>query len=364
MTTTIRVYNVNDALHVAMSMVKSAMDVGLDNSDWRKKAPRGMPTLEHKGVVITEYECPTQRVLFDETRDANPFFHFFEALWILDGRDDVEFLAQFNSNMRNFSDDGRVFHAPYGYRLRKHFQHPACTGAPPGQCYDAKAVDQLFEVVELLKKEPDTRRAVMCIWDPVKDLNVQSRDLPCNDMIMFSINEDKLEVEVVCRSNDVIWGAYGANAVQFRFLQEFVARAVGVQVGMLSQISRSFHFYSENDTFQKLLAKNYGGRKLNPYARHGVSPYPLMADDMDYKEWLDQLHDFLLEGCLAPAGLRYDAFFTDVAAPMARAWQRWKDTDYDKDERIVLAQQELIRCRASDWRLACHEWLERRREVQ
>lgn len=358
MTHVIRARNVNEALDKALAEVQEALDPReksqvIAERLWRRKSPRGMPTIERKGIVITEYSKPMERVLFSPARDANPFFHFFEALWILDGRDDVAFLATFNPNMANYSDDGKVFHAPYGYRLRYHFTKQGCS------------VDQLKEVIELLKKENDTRRAVMCIWDPAEDLNIQSKDLPCNDLITLAINEGKLEMEVMCRSNDVIWGAYGANAVQFSILQEFIARAVGVEVGTLSQISRSYHFYLENETFQKLIVGKNGGMMIEPYALRGITPYPLMADDMDYREWLEQLHAFMNGGCTVPAG-ECDAFFSEVAAPMHKAWFAWKvgyphRTVESKNERIVLAQQELIRCRALDWRQACHEWLERRR---
>lgn len=358
MTYVIRAKNVNEALDRALSDVQYILKTpaAAQAELWRKKSPRGMPTIERKGLVVTEYEHPMERVLFDPIRDANPFFHFFEALWILDGREDVAFLTKFNPNMASYSDDGKVFHAPYGYRLREHFQRAGEFGEP-----DGPPVDQLVQVIELLKNEPDTRRAVLCIWDPAEDLNVQSKDLPCNDLITVAINEGKLEMEVMCRSNDVIWGAYGANAVQFSMLQEFIARAVGVEVGTLSQISRSYHFYLENETFQKLTMLKRSGLLVDPYVWRGITPYPLMADEMDYREWLSQLRRFIRLGC--QPSLDNDAFFSEVAGPMYLAWEQWKDAGLEKNERIVRAQQELIRCRALDWRAACHEWLERRRVV-
>lgn len=359
MTTTYTVRNVNEALDKALADVQIALNDKLeDERFWRRKSPRGMPTIERRGVVITEYTHPTERVLFDPVRDANPFFHFFEALWIIDGRDDVAFLATFNPNMANFSDDGVTFHAPYGYRLREHFQRGS-------RLESGEPVDQLTEVIELLEREPDTRRAVMAIWDPAMDLNIQSKDLPCNDFIMLAVNEGKLEMEVCCRSNDVVWGAYGANAVQFSMLQEFIAEALGVEAGTLSQISRSFHFYLDNPTFKKLVERdNRGGYLVNPYLWRGVEPYPLFSRQVGWKVWLLQLHEFMNGGCTVPESECVDPFFTEVAAPLHRAWFAWKNTRQtpDKNERIVLAQQELVRCRALDWRVACHEWLERRRE--
>jgi hypothetical protein len=63
-----------------------------------------------------------ERVLFDSVRDANPFFHFMEALWILAGRSDVEWLAQWLPSIADYSDDGVSFHGAYGMRLNTHGQ--------------------------------------------------------------------------------------------------------------------------------------------------------------------------------------------------------------------------------------------------
>jgi hypothetical protein len=363
-TTGIHVRNVNHALRQAVAMTLTEADDGLH---WRRKAPRGMPTIEYRGLVVTEYEKPTERVLFSSARDANPFFHFFEALWILDGRQDVEFLAQFNANMRNFSDDGEKFHAPYGHRLRSHFIR-GHVDEESGHT-DYMAVDQLTQTVELLRKEPDTRRAVMCIWDPAADLNVQSKDLPCNDLIMMGLDDNKLDMEVVCRSNDVIWGAYGANAVQFSFLQEFLACALNVEVGQLSQISRSFHFYLENPTFKKLQDHLRDvGHSFCPYETGEVEPWPLMKVDHDenyYVLWLDQLRAFMNKGCRSVnINGSTDPFFMDVAFPMYRTWAEYKNpTEELKARRIRNALSACDSIAATDWRMACENWLTRREGV-
>lgn len=66
--------------------------------------------------VTTVYRKPLERVLFAAERDANPFFHFFEALWMLAGRSDVHFPARFAGNIVNYSDDGDTLHGAYGRR--------------------------------------------------------------------------------------------------------------------------------------------------------------------------------------------------------------------------------------------------------
>ena len=58
-----------------------------------KVSPRGEETIEAPAPVVTEYSRPLERVLLNQVRDANPFFHFMESMWILAGRRDVKFLS-------------------------------------------------------------------------------------------------------------------------------------------------------------------------------------------------------------------------------------------------------------------------------
>lgn len=352
-----RVRNVNHALDKAVGMASLAHEAPF----WRQKTSRGMETIEHAGVFLTEYTSPCERVLFSAARDANPFFHFFESLWILDGRDDVAFLSIFNSEMSRFSDDGRKFHAPYGYRLRSHFTSPLWDGHGHGD-----AVDQLMETICLLRAEPDTRRAVMCIWDPGLDLNQSSRDIPCNDMIFLKVNDGRLDMTVLCRSNDVILGAYGANAVQFSMLLEFIARSIEFPAGMLTQVSDSYHFYKDSPVWKRLKDADKGGILVCPYEMEQVEPYPLIDTDYTpWQDWLLQLRVFMNGGCvLTEAQNNFDRFFWEVAAPMWTAWFKYKDIKgvNDKNTRIDMAVTHLRQqCEAKDWQKAGIEWMERRR---
>lgn len=218
--------NVNDAL---------AFGVRLLSEFGEPIAPRGMPTLELPGPCITRYDNPIECVLFDPDRDANPFFHLYEALWILNGNNDVESLCKFNSNMSQYSDDGKTFHGAYGYRLRHHFDH-----------------DQIGAAIRTIKEDQDTRRCVLAIYDAETDLDAlfrlggPTKDLPCNTHVYLKARNGRLNMTVCCRSNDIIWGAYGANAVQFSFLLQYIAAACGLKVGVYHQFSDSFHVYTED----------------------------------------------------------------------------------------------------------------------
>lgn len=331
--------NVNDALNSVMRLLNF-------KEYWREINPRGQGTLEWKGTFITEYQNPYERVLFNSTRDANPFFHFFESLWILAGRDDVEFLAQFNPKMRDYSDNGLIFHAPYGQRLRGHHHF-----------------DQIKKAIDLLKGDMATRQVVLTIWDPVSDMGVKTKDMPCNDMIFFKIRDGRLNMTVCCRSNDIIWGAYGANAVQFSMIQEFIARAVGVEVGVYAQVSDSFHVYTDNEAYKKLMPEYYsiptGGYErpwpIDPYTTGKVKPFRIMGAGGSADTWLEDLDITIGD----PAWVmdnqsKVDPFFSMVAIPLWRTWWAYKKGDYKE------AYEFLDECEAIDWRIAAYEWMRRR----
>lgn len=342
---TIKDRNVNHILPIALMYLREGHT--------RRIAPRGQPTIEIVGPVATVYKDPRERVMFDPLRNANPFFHFFEALWILDGREDVRFLVEFNRKMAEFSDDGVRFHAPYGYRLRKGY-----------------AFDQIETLITLLKKDPDTRQAVLSIWVPTRDLGVSSRDVPCNDMIFVKVRDGNLCMTVFCRSNDAIWGAYGANVVQFSMLQEYLAARVlgsGCMVGEYTQISDSLHVYESNPFWQAHLTQDSGMRPVfDEYeqacghgAEQAVEPY-LLFDEPAFDEDLHTFFD-IYDRDERIENYTIDRFKTDtfqtVVLPLMYAHRAYRAGALSD------ALHHVYHCEASDWQVACAAWLQRKGAV-
>lgn len=179
--------------------------------------------------VTMTYHMPLQRCNFTKGRDANPFFHHFESLWMLAGRRDVAFVEKFNSKIGQYSDDGVNFNAAYGYRARHHFGH-----------------DQLQEAIWLLEEDKDTRQAVVQLWDHT-DLSKETKDKACNMLMVFSCTEgDMVNLMVFNRSNDAVYGGVsGANPVHFSYFLQYVAERLGKIVGTMSFVSNNLHVYTE-----------------------------------------------------------------------------------------------------------------------
>jgi hypothetical protein len=280
-------------------------------------------------------------VLFDTIRDANPFFHLIESLWILSGSNRVELPKYFLDNISQFSDDGVVFHGAYGHRLRNAF-----------------GFDQIERAFDMLKRKPDTRQVVMSIWNPIMDLDKSTKDMPCNDMVMLDIVEGQLNMTVCNRSNDAVWGAYGANAVQFSVLQEFIAIMVGVKVGYYVQQSNNYHVYTDNPFWLKFREGEYEhGHVHNPYSLGSVHPYPLAVDAEDA---LMLYYDCIRMATQVEQGedLRTVEYVSEygrtMIEPVVRAYSLYKMKLYASSMAVI---QELP---ASDWRLAMFEWVQRR----
>lgn len=231
MTNVIKVRNVEEALGEGFQHLKVC---GVHESS------RNGPVRVSPGPVITEYSRPEERVLFNPERDANPVFHLLESIWMFAGRGDAEFLLPYNARMSEYAEPHGIIHGAYGPRWRNWF-----------------GLDQIKSVIDMLKATPSTRRAVIQMWSATSDLNASKNDLPCNTQIYFTVRNNMefkvLDMTVCCRSNDILWGAYGANAVHFSMLQELIARSVGVGVGTYRQFSNNFHAYSELPIVQKWL---------------------------------------------------------------------------------------------------------------
>lgn len=248
---------------------------GQTNNDQIVKQPsRNGDVLRLRSPVCITYERPIERVLFDSTRDTNPFFHLYESLWMLAGREDLAPLTYFVPRMADFSDDGKTLNGAYGFRWR---HNPMPAGY----------IDQLETLVNHLKKTPNSRRAILQMWNVEDDLSKidTSKDVCCNLSVQFEIEtiaDDhgvcrRLNMTVFNRSNDMILGMFGANVVHFSVLHEYMASKLGVSVGVYNQVSSNLHVYTSEKKYQpeKYFGTIYDTIK---YPELG-EPMPLVADD-------------------------------------------------------------------------------------
>jgi len=312
--------------------------------------PKGLALLASEGVIqesrngavvrsplpiTTVYSKPSERVELHHQRNANPWFHLLESVWMLGGRNDVEMVSEFNSQMVNYSDDGETFNAAYGHRWRKHF----------GQ-------DQLTTVVKALRKDKQCRRQVIAMWDGRRDLGLQSKDLPCNTQVFVQINVDgALDIMLSNRSNDMVWGAYGSNAVHFSILHEYLAAALGVPMGIMYQVTFNMHLYMLPHA--SLLELPLQKQTPSPYAE-GEAYQPDAIMSLKQNRWDRELQLLLTAGPTCPE-LR-DPWLEGTIKTM---WLAWREFKIKTPDRYARAKAALTLVSSLDWRQAGWHWLER-----
>lgn len=351
--------NVNDALPKMIELLKASGE---------KRDSRNGPTLTAYCPVTTVYERPTERVLFSPQRDANPFFHLIEALWMLDGRNDIQTLVHYNRRMMEFSEDGVTQQGGYGARWRNTW-----------------GFDQIKYIINLLKTHPDTRRAVIQMYDPNidQDPEQKSKDVPCNltitpwirrigDPLSTKAEIVVLDMTVFCRSNDIIWGAAGANIVHFSILQEYLASMIGVTVGRFYQVSNNFHAYTDIMEKQKLF---YLEETEEQNYDRLVRPFPLITDEKTFDSelhWFMEQHYLMLEdfgrnpdtpqGLLTGLDDWKNQFFPRVVIPMVNAFLVFRSMEKGP-ERYKATRRCLSKhggWGTIDWLEAADRWLRRR----
>jgi thymidylate synthase len=327
----IRAKNVQAALKEATKVLRN---------ETIKRNSRNGVVFRHPELVTTVYESPCERVLFWPQRDANPFLHLYESLWMLDGRNDIAPLLKFTKQFAEYSDDGITQHGAYGFRWRKHF-----------------GKDQLVSIIGRLRGIEDDRRSVLDIWDATEDLDRNGKDVPCNLSVTFEVLDGRLNMAVFCRSNDIIWGAYGANAVHFSMLQEYMAMKIGVAVGIYTQISANWHAY-EGELLNRVkdLWKENGYNSIDPYITRDFVPMPSDVDEvipllLHFVDFDDFNDDF-----------KMNSYWSEMVYAMFKAHYLWRTLlPPEKFEAPLEILSDRFLNRA-DWICAGKEWIERRKQ--
>ena len=295
MTRSFKYNTVSEALPSLMSSLLDAPTVQSRNGSTRERTM--------VSITITN---PHQRGITTPHRHASLPAQIAETMWVLAGRNDVDWLSHYLPRAPQFSDDGKVWRGGYGPRIRH---------------WNEGHVDQLKHVVGLLREDPDTRRAVINIYDPSID-DQPGKDIPCNNWIHFLPRDGKLHLHVATRSNDLMWGWSGINAFEWSALLEVVAALTGFPMGELHFSISSLHLYNRHfNKAERIMALG------------NESPQPLLSADpymsMEGVKWADDAVDnfdmlvdrwFEIEELIRTRSVNARASIEDFPEPMLRSW--------------------------------------------
>jgi thymidylate synthase len=156
----------------------------------------------------------------------------YELLWFLKGDTNIKFLHENNVTIWDEWADanGDLGHI-YGYQWR------SWTAA------DGRHIDQLAEVINAIKTNPDSRRHLVSAWN-VGDLHTMALP-PCHALFQFYVAGGKLSCQLYQRSADVFLGV-PFNMASYALLTMMVAQACGLQYGDFVHTLGDAHIYQNH----------------------------------------------------------------------------------------------------------------------
>ncbi len=175
--------------------------------------------------VLLEIENPRARFSRTETK-GKPFSSLGELCWYLAKNNDLGFIYYYLPAYKEYAD-GDYIYGGYGPRL-----------------FNWEGIDQVAQIISLLKKKPDSRKAVIQLFD-AKDIIEEHNDVPCTCTLQFLIRDHKLQMITYMRSNDVFIGL-PQDVFCFTMMQEIIARSLSIELGYYKHSVGSIHLYDKN----------------------------------------------------------------------------------------------------------------------
>jgi len=161
-----------------------------------------------------------------------------ELLWFIKGSTNInDDLAEYTSIWNPWADEKGDLGPIYGYQWR-HWDRYRVN--PNTQQLENQPVDQLKEVIRLIKEEPHSRRMVVSAWN-VSDLDRMALS-PCHAFFQFYVANGRLDCQLYQRSADIALGI-PFNIASYALLTQMVAQEGGLKPGYFIHTLGDAHIY-------------------------------------------------------------------------------------------------------------------------
>ena len=194
-----------------------------------------------------------------------------ELLWFLSGDTNIRYLQENGVRIWNeWADENGELGPVYGHQWRS------------WPDYNGGTIDQIQNVVDMIKNHPDSRRMMVTAWNPAE---VEQMALPpCHCLFQFYVAEGRLSLQLYQRSADTFLGV-PFNIASYALLLQMMAQVTGLQPGEFIHTTGDTHLYLNHLDQARL--------QLTRTPR----PLPTMKINPDVKNLFDfHYEDFQLEG--------------------------------------------------------------------
>lgn len=196
-----------------------------------------------------------------------------ELLWFLKGETNIKYLKENGVSIWDeWADENGNLGPVYGYQWRN---WPTPNGGH---------IDQITQVIEMIKKNPDSRRLIVSAWN-VADIN-QMKLPPCHAFFQFYVANGKLSCQLYQRSADIFLGV-PFNIASYALLTLMVAQVCGLKAGEFIHTLGDAHLYTNHLEQTKLqLSRDF--RKL-PTLK--INPAVTNIFDFKYEDFTIENYD-------------------------------------------------------------------------
>lgn len=192
----------------------------------------------------------------------------YELLWFIKGETNTRYLKEHGVSIWDeWADKDGNLGPVYGYQWRS-WPSP-----------DGKHIDQLTEVIETIKKNPDSRRMIVSAWN-VADLPKMAL-MPCHAFFQFYVADGKLSCQLYQRSADMFLGV-PFNIASYALLTMMVAQVCGLQPGDFVHTFGDAHIYSNH--FEQVQLQL--SREPNAYPAMNINPERKSIFDFVYEDFV------------------------------------------------------------------------------
>ncbi|MFP5262690.1 MAG: thymidylate synthase [Blastocatellia bacterium] len=191
----------------------------------------------------------------------------YELLWFLRGDTNVNYLRDRGVNIWNeWADETGDLGPVYGAQWRS------------WRTADGRTVDQISQVIEQIKSDPDSRRLIVSAWN-VGELDRMAL-MPCHALFQFYVARGKLSCQLYQRSADVFLGV-PFNIASYSLLTMMVAQVCGLEPGEFIHTLGDAHLYSNHLEQARLQL----GRAPNRLPRMRINPDVTSIFEFGYEDF-------------------------------------------------------------------------------
>ncbi len=214
----------------------------------------------------------------------------YELLWFIKGDTNIKYLVDHGVKIWNeWPYENFKKHSSYQGETLEEYVDKIKTDAnfarehgDLGPVYGAQwrnfnGVDQLAQVINLIKHQPESRRMILSAWNPAEINNMALP--PCHTLIQFYVSNQKLSLQLYQRSGDIFLGI-PFNIASYALLLEMVAQVTNLEVGEFVHTIGDAHIYINHIDQLKLQLK----REIRPLPTLKLNPHIKDLEDFTFED--------------------------------------------------------------------------------